>query len=134
MTTASRGSDERGSVALVAAAILAATVVIALGAADVTRVFDVAARAQSAADLAALAAAQQLAIPGEVEPVDAAREYATRNGATLVSCSCARETFVATVRVRVPVGPLLLFADDRVVEADAEAVVDLPSPSPSPAR
>jgi hypothetical protein len=31
------------------------------------------------------------------------------------------------VRVRIPVGALLFFADDRVVEASARAVVDLPT-------
>jgi len=117
---------ERGSVSIVAAAVLAATVTLAIAGADLTRVLAVAARAQTAADAAALAAAQELAIPSELEPADVAGEYATHNGATLVSCVCYRETFEATVRVRIPVGVLLLFSDDRVVEADARAVVDLP--------
>ena len=124
--------SERGSVTIVVAAVLAAGVVLAIGAADVTRVFAVAARAQTAADASALAAAQELAIPGVPEPTDVAREYAERNGATLVACGCDRDTFVATVTVRLAVGPLLLFADDRVVEASAKAVVDLPSFTPSP--
>jgi secretion/DNA translocation related TadE-like protein len=117
---------ERGSVSIVAAAVLAATVTLAIAGADLTRVLAVAARAQTAADAAALAAAQELAIPSDLEPVDIAGEYAVRNGATMVSCVCERGTFEATVRVRIPVGTLLLFADDRVVEADARAVVDLP--------
>jgi hypothetical protein len=54
-------------------------------------------------------------------------EYATRNGATVVACECARETFEAVVTVRAPVGPLLLFADDRAVEASARGLVDLPA-------
>jgi secretion/DNA translocation related TadE-like protein len=124
--------SERGSVSIVVAAILATCIVLAIGAADVTRVLAVAARAQTAADAAALAAAQELALPSGLEPVDVARDYAARNGASLVACTCARETFDATVRVRVAVGSLLLFADDRVVEAQARAVVDLPSFSPSP--
>jgi hypothetical protein len=44
-----------------------------------------------------------------------------------VSCACSHETFEAVVTVRAAVGPLLLFTDDRVVEARARAVVDLPA-------
>lgn len=120
--------DERGSVTIVVAGILAASLVLALGSADLTRVLVVAADAQTAADAAALAAAQELALPSELEPADAARDFAARNGAILLSCECERETFEALVRVRVAVGQLLLFADDRVVEATARAVVDLPGP------
>ena len=109
------------------AAFVAVLVVLCLGAADVARVLTEAAEAQTAADAAALAAAQELALPGDLEPADVAREYAVRNGAELVDCTCERETFEAVVRVRAPVGPLLLFADDRSVEAVARAVVDLPS-------
>ena len=111
---------------IVAAGILAASLVLALGTADLTRVLVTAADAQTAADAAALAAAQELALPSELEPADVAREYATRNGADLLSCECERETFEALVRVRIAVGPLLLFDDDRIVEASARAVVDLP--------
>jgi hypothetical protein len=107
--------------------MLAAMIVLALGGADLARVLVVAADAQTAADGAALAAVQELAIPSELEPAEVAREYAERNGALLVECDCERETFEAVVRVRVPVGALLFFADDRVVEATARAVVDLPT-------
>jgi secretion/DNA translocation related TadE-like protein len=120
-------TSERGSVSIVVASILAALVVFTLGAADLARVLLVAASAQTAADAAALAAAQELAFPSGLEPEDVAREYASRNAATLVSCSCPKETFEAVVTVRAAVGPLLLFADDRVVEARARAVVDLPA-------
>ena len=118
--------DERGSVSIVVAAVVAALVLLALGAADVARVLTVAARAQTAADAAALAAAQELALPGELDPAEVAREYAARNAADLVECTCAPETFEAFVTVRSAVGPLLLFGDDRAVEATARAVVDLP--------
>jgi hypothetical protein len=37
------------------------------------------------------------------------------------------ESFEAVVTVRMPVGTLLLFGDDRLVEAVARAVVDLPA-------
>jgi secretion/DNA translocation related TadE-like protein len=120
-------NGDRGSVSIVVAAVLAAIVVLALGVADVARVLTVAATAQTAADAAALAAAQELAFPDGNEPEELAREYASRNAAALVSCSCATGTFEAVVTVRAPVGRLLLFADDRVVEARARAVVDLPT-------
>lgn len=122
-----RRDSQRGSVSIVMAAILAALVVLALGAADLARVLTVAASAQTAADAAALAAAQELAFPSELEPAEVAEEYAVRNGAAMTSCRCDRETFEAVVTVRSPVGPLLLFADDRAVVASARAVVDLPA-------
>lgn len=121
-------SDERGSVSLVVVGYAAVLLVLSLGAADLVRVFDSAARAQTAADAAALAAAQTMAIPeGSVAPVEPAREYAERNGAILESCACEPGTFEATVSVRAPVGDLFLVAGDRTVIASARAVVDLPS-------
>lgn len=122
-----RGRDERGSVSIVVAAIVAALVVLALGVADLARVLATAATAQTAADAAALAAVQELAVPGELDPEEIAREYAERNAAVLVSCECPAGSFEAVVTVRAPVGPLLLFEDDRAVEAVARAVVDLPA-------
>jgi secretion/DNA translocation related TadE-like protein len=119
--------QDRGSVSIVVAALIAALLVLALGAADLARVLTVAARAQTAADAAALAAAQELALPAEADPADVAREYAARNAADLVECTCSPETLEAVVTVRAAVGPLLLFGDDRAVEARARAVVDLPA-------
>jgi secretion/DNA translocation related TadE-like protein len=118
---------ERGSVTIVVAGVLAATIVLAMGAADVARVYLVAAQAQTAADAAALAAAQELAVPSGTEPEDVASVFAGRNGADLVACECSSDATEAVVEVRVAVGPLLLFADDRVVVAEARGVVDLPS-------
>lgn len=125
--TPGRRDSQRGSVSIVVAAILAALVVLALGAADLARVLSVAASAQTAADAAALAAAQELAFPSELDPGEVAEEYAARNGAAMTSCRCDRDTFEAVVTVRSSVGPLLLFADDRAVVASARAVVDVPS-------
>lgn len=127
MSTPSRPRGESGSVSIVVAAIIGALVVLSLGTADLARVLIAAATAQTAADVAALAAAQELAIPGELAPAEIAREYAGRNGAVVVACECAPETFEAVVTVRADVGPLALFADDRAVEATARAVVDLPA-------
>jgi len=125
--TIARRRGEAGSVSVVVAAIVAALVVHALGTADLARVLTTAATAQAAADVAALAAAQELAIPGELDPADVAREYAGRNGTIVVTCECAAGTFEAVVTVRAAVGPLALFPDDRAVEATARAVVDLPA-------
>ncbi|HSJ52055.1 MAG TPA: Rv3654c family TadE-like protein [Actinomycetota bacterium] len=125
MRPASR--DERGSVSIVVAAMVMTVVVLGLAGADLARVLTAAAEAQTAADAAALAAAQELFLPGELEPIDVAREYADRNGATLVDCRCERETLEAVVTVLAPIGPLVLFGDDRAVRATARAVVDLPA-------
>lgn len=121
-----RVEGERGSVSVLVAAIIAVVVVLALGTADVARVLAVAASAQTAADVSALAAVQELAMPSGRVPAEVAAEYAERNEASLVSCKCRAESFEAVVTVRMPVGALLLFGDDRLVEAVARAVVDLP--------
>jgi secretion/DNA translocation related TadE-like protein len=124
-----RLTSDRGSITLLSAAVLAALVVLAMGASDVARVLQAASRAQTAADAAALAAAQALAIDEEgPEPAALAGEYAERNGAVLETCTCERGTFEATVSVRLPVGDLLLVAGDRTVQAMARAQVDLPAP------
>jgi len=108
-------NPDRGSVTVVSAAVMAALVVLAMGASDVARVLH--------------AAAQALAIdePGP-EPTELAGEYAARNGAALETCACDRGTFEATVTVRLPVGDLFLVAGDRTVRAEARAQVDLPVP------
>ena len=124
-----RARSERGSVSLLVAGVVAALVVLSMGAADVARVLHAASTAQMAADAAALAAAQALAIEEEgPTPRDLASEYAARNGAALEACECEPGTFVATVSVRMVVGDLFLVAGDRTVLARARAGVDLPAP------
>lgn len=122
-----RPGEERGSVSIVVVAMAAVIVVLGLGAADVARVFAAASRAQTAADAAALAAAQEQALPGgSSTPSEVAASYAAANGAGLDSCACDPGTFAAAVEVRVPVGTLFLAPDDLTVVASARAVVDLP--------
>lgn len=116
--------SERGSASLVAVAIVALVMVLAMGAADLARVLTAAARAQSAADAAALAAAQELAIPSGREPSDVAGEYAALNGAVLVECACPAGALEALVEVRVDAGPMLLLSGERAVVAEARAVVE----------
>ena len=124
----SRLRDERGSVSILVAAMAGVVVVLALGAADVARVFAAASRAQTAADAAALAAAQELALPGGViSPSEIAASYAARNGAVLGVCACEPGSFAADVEVAVGTGALFLAPDDLEVVASARAVVDLPS-------
>ncbi len=121
-------SSERGSVTIVTAAMLSVLMILAMGTADVARVLVAASRAQTAADAAALAAAQSLVVTGDVPPAEAAAEFAARNGAALRSCTCDELALEALVEVEVPVGPLLLSAHDRFITAEAKAIVDIPGP------
>jgi secretion/DNA translocation related TadE-like protein len=122
---------ERGSISVVAAGVMALTVVLTLGAADVGRVLVAQARARTAADASALAAAQELALPTGRSPEEVAAEYATRDGGELLSCACDAGSSDAIVEVRVSAGPLFLAADDRWVTARSRAVVDVvPPPAP----
>ena len=121
--------SERGSVSLVVAAAVGMALIVTMGAADVGRALIARSRAEAAADLAALAAAQELALPSGTEPAQLATDYAARNGARLVSCECAEGTYEATVRVVVPARGFLLPLADRDVVGIARAIVDLPAES-----
>ena len=119
--------SEGGSITLVAAGVMVAIAVVAMACADVARTLTAASTAQTAADAAALAAAQELAFPGgTMSPDEIAAEYAARDGAELLSCDCDPGARSATVTVRAPVGQLLLFGASRTVQAQARAEVDLP--------
>jgi secretion/DNA translocation related TadE-like protein len=118
--------SERGSVSVVAVAVMALTVVLAMGATDVARALIAQARAQTAADAAALAAAQELAFPTGLEPSEVAARYASLNDGELLACSCEPGSTEALVEVRVPVGDLFLSRDGRWVHGRARAVVDMP--------
>jgi len=118
---------ERGSVTVVTAAIAGVMVVLTMGAADLGKVLIVRERARAAADAAALAAAQELALPSETTPRDQAAFYADRNGGELTECTCEAGTLEARVQVRVAIGHLFLMSDLRSITADARAVVDVPA-------
>jgi secretion/DNA translocation related TadE-like protein len=124
--TVGPGRGQRGSVSVVTVALLGIVVLLAMGVADVSSVVLASARAQDAADSAALAAAQEMATGSGLPPADLAAEYAGRNGASVVSCACEAGSLEAVVTVGVSSGPLLLFPDDRTVQASARAVVNLP--------
>ncbi len=125
-------SGERGSVTVVAAAVIGLAFVVTLGAADLGRVLVARSQARTAADAAALAAVQELALPTGLLPADAAADYAARNGAVLTACMCEPATFEATVAVSVEVAGMLLIPGTRTVTARARAIVSPPSPVPSP--
>jgi secretion/DNA translocation related TadE-like protein len=120
-------TEERGSVSVVVAAGVGMALMLAIGVADVGRALIARSRAEAVADLAALAAAQDLALPTGSEPAASAQRYASANGARLVSCNCSTGSVQATVMVAVPVGGFLLPIAGRDVVASARAVVDVPS-------
>ena len=120
-------SSDRGSVSVLLAAGILVALVLALGVTDLGRVLIARSKARTAADAAALAAADELAVPSGADPAVLAAEYAARNGADLTACTCAVGTFEADVMVQVTTGDLLLFPGARVVVARARAVVDLPT-------
>ena len=120
-------AGERGSVSVVVAAAVGMSLVATMGAADVGRALIARSRAEAVADLAALAAAQELALPSETDPSSVAADYADRNGARLVWCSCDAGATEAVVRVAVPVRGFLLPLADRDVIGVARAVVDVPA-------
>ena len=117
-------NDERGSASVVAAGLTVLIVLLAFMCADLARVLAAASRAQTAADAAALAAAQELALPSASSPEDSAADYAERNGAELMSCDCERGGSDAVVEVRSGVGRLLFFGSGYTVSARARAVVN----------
>jgi secretion/DNA translocation related TadE-like protein len=118
---------ERGSVSVVVAAAVGMALVVTMGAADVGRALIARSRAEAVADLAALAAAQELAYPSGTDAAKLAADFAARNGARFVSCSCAEGTSEAIVRVAIEVRGFLLPLGDRDVIGVARAVVDLPA-------
>lgn len=127
MRSRSRIGTERGSVSVVVAAAVGMALIVTMGAADVGRALIARSRAEAIADLAALAAAQELAFPSGTDPMGYAADFAVRNGARLMSCSCAQGASEAVVRVAVRVGGFLLPLPDRDVVGVARAVVDLPA-------
>lgn len=119
---------QRGSVSVLLSAGVLVALVLALGVADLGRVLVARSRARTAADAAALAAVQEMALPTGEEPATFAAAFAAANGASLVACVCESGTFEAVVEVTVPVGDLRLVPGSPSATARARAVVDLPTP------
>lgn len=114
--------NERGSASIVVVGAVALTSIVAAFSADLSRVLAARVRAQTAADAAALGAAQELLIPSGRTPEEVAMELADHNGAALVGCRCDPGTTeaVATVEIHVE---LPLLAQSRTVRASARAVI-----------
>jgi secretion/DNA translocation related TadE-like protein len=120
-----RGARERGSVSVVLVAAIGVALMCTMGVADVGRVLVERSHAEAAADAAALAAAQDLALATGDPAADAAR-FADENGTVLIECSCASEAGEAVVTVRRSFSGLLLVPGSLSLDAQARAVVDLP--------
>jgi secretion/DNA translocation related TadE-like protein len=120
--------SERGSVSIVIVAAVALAGIVAAFSADLSRVIVARARAQTAADAAALGAAQELLIPSGTSPQQVAHDFAHRNGARMVGCHCDPGSSEAVVTVEVEV-ELPLLAQTRTVLASARAVIAAPAGS-----
>jgi len=118
-------ASQRGSVSVVCAAAICIALVCTMGVADVGRVLVERSHAEAAADAAALAAAQDLAL-GSGDPLADATRFADDNGTVLVDCSCAIGAADAVVTVRRAFTGLLLVPGSFALQARARAVVDLP--------
>lgn len=116
---------QRGSVSLVVAVAMGFATILASFTADVSRITVGRAKAQAAADAAALAAAQELIRSTGRPPADVASEYAGRHGASLVSCACPAGGSEAMVTVSMQVG-LPLLGQSRTIRASARAIVAAP--------
>ena len=117
--------SERGSASIVVVGALALASIVAAFSADLSRALAARARAQIAADAAALGAAQELLIPSGRMPEEVARDFAVRNGAVLVGCRCDPGTTEAVATVEIEV-QLPLLAQSRTVRASARAVIAAP--------
>jgi secretion/DNA translocation related TadE-like protein len=120
---------ERGAVAILLVAVLVLGLALSLGAARLGSALIGRARADSAADASALAAADALALGGSADAaVRAARTTAASNEARLVSCECGGTSADVIVEVDVPgLGILGAVSRGRAkAEVHPECVFDLP--------
>ena len=107
--------------AAVAGLTLLLGLALGTGAVDVGDAASTRARAQTAADAAALAAVAESSPSGEGRPTEAAADYAERNGARLVKCYC--DVGATAMQVLVSVDGVL---------AEARAVMDPSLLAPAP--
>ncbi|HEX5949232.1 MAG TPA: Rv3654c family TadE-like protein [Actinomycetota bacterium] len=117
--------SQRGSASIIVVSALALGGIVAAFSADLSRVIVARSRAQTAADAAALGAAQELLVPSGMLPDEVAADLAQANGGTLVVCRCDSGSAEAVVTVEVEVN-LPLLAQDRTVRASARAVIAAP--------
>jgi secretion/DNA translocation related TadE-like protein len=117
---------ERGSVTVAAAGALVALLVCTMGISDISRVLRARTEARTAADAAALAAAQDIAVPTGADPAAPAADLAARNGARLIACECSVGGDDAVVTVERSVERLWLVPGALTLSVEARAVVELP--------
>lgn len=98
-------AGERGSATVVMVGVLAAVAVLCIAVAAVVTVMAARARAQTAADLAAIAAASAFHSLASADPCAIARRVAEVNGATLTQCRTSGADVVASTQVATPWGP-----------------------------
>ena len=117
---------ERGSVSIAVVGLTAVVAVLLLGLADLTGFLLARAKAQTAADAAALAAAGELVPGARGQPSREARRFAQANGGEMIACDCRPGTREAIVRVSVPVHfQVLRVLGIDAVQSRARAEVDL---------
>ena len=97
--------DDRGSATVVGAMVIAALVAVVMVIVYVGAAVSARHHSQSTADLAALAAAQQL-VRGESDPCGAARDIASRMSASVKKCRVMGGDVVVTAQVAVEIGTL----------------------------
>lgn len=102
--------------------LLALAGLLALATADGANVLLARARAQTAADSAALAAAAVMW--EDADPAEAARAMAARNGAELEACACDEAAEGARVTVSMPTRIRILRVAPSRVSASARATTD----------
>jgi secretion/DNA translocation related TadE-like protein len=115
-----RRRRERGGATLVGLALTTFVLLAGMLAVDVGALAAARAAAQTAADLAALAALT----PGDGAPAGRARAIAVANGTELVSCACRPAEAVVAVR-----RPVRLLPTGHLVRVDAMARAVLPGPA-----
>ena len=116
---------ERGSISIVMLAVLVFGLVLTVAAGRLGVALVGRARADTAADAAALAAADQLALGhGAGAAEAAARATAASNGAVLESCRCAGSD--AEVVVQLDLGVLGAARGHAKAEVDLRCAFDLP--------
>ena len=125
--------DERAAATLVAAALMVVMLMVGVVLHDVTAIYGARGSAQTAADAAAKAAGLEMTPYFGVgdDPQGAAQEYAARNGAELLECSCGgKERYLwVTVRVSRNVELLVMGGGRAAVTATARCYLDL-TPEP----
>ena len=124
---AAGAQGELGGASLVALALVAFLLLAGLLAVDVGALVAARAAAQTAADMAALAALT----PSEGAPPARAEAIASANGAELAGCNCSAVEAVVTVRRRVALAPTGLSVR---VTARARAVLAAGPPRPAAHR